>query len=69
MAVYTLILVVLGGAGAAQPLRVAQYQSLTSCETAANEAKRIGFDNGSLGFVCVRINGEPKVEPRQARLK
>jgi hypothetical protein len=54
--VYLLILVILGGgnAGINQSLRVGHYRSLESCQAAADEAKGVGLDKGSFGFVCVR---------------
>jgi hypothetical protein len=57
--VYVLILVVLGAgnAGLNQPLRVAHFRSLESCQAAADEAKGIGLERGSFGFVCVRAFG------------
>jgi hypothetical protein len=57
--VYLLVLVILGGsnAGINQSLRVAHYRSLESCQAAADEAKGIGLDRGSFGFVCVRAFG------------
>jgi hypothetical protein len=57
--VYLLVLVILAGgnAGINQPLRVAHYRSLESCQAAADEAKGIGLDRGSFGFVCVRAFG------------
>jgi hypothetical protein len=58
--VYLLVLVVLGGGNAAgtnQSLRVGHYRSLESCQAAANEAKGVGLDRGSFGFVCVRAFG------------
>jgi hypothetical protein len=61
MIVYTLILVVFGNSNVtnSQPLRVANYHSLASCEAAAREATTTGFDgNASPGFVCVRVSGE-----------
>jgi hypothetical protein len=58
--VYLLVLVVLGGGGNAginQSLRVGHYRSLDSCQAAADEAKGVGLDKGSFGFVCVRAFG------------
>jgi hypothetical protein len=56
--VYLLVVVILGGGNAGnQSLRVGHYRSLESCEAAANEAKGIGLDRGSFGFVCVRAFG------------
>ena len=53
--VYLLVLVILSGGNAGnQSLRVGHYRSLESCEAAANEAKGVGLDRGSFGFVCVR---------------
>jgi len=53
--VYLLVLVIVGGANAGnQSLRVGHFRSLESCEAAANEAKGIGLDRGTFGFVCVR---------------
>jgi len=62
MAVYALILVVLGSGnvGNTQPFRVAHYHSLESCQAAAHEAATTGLDNRSLGFVCVRVYGDTK---------
>ena len=60
--VYLLVLVILGGGNASnQSLRVGHYRSLESCEAAANEAKGIGVDRGSFGFVCVRAFGPSDV--------
>ena len=57
---YLLILVVISSAnGGNQSLRVGQFRTLESCEFAANEAKGIGIDKGSFGFVCVRAVGSP----------
>jgi hypothetical protein len=58
--VYLLVLVVLvggGNAGINQSLRVGHYRSLESCQVAADEAKGVGLDRGSFGFVCVRAFG------------
>ena len=60
--VYMLVLVILGGANAGnQSLRVGHYRSLASCEAAANEAKGIGLEKGTFGFVCVRSFGPSNV--------
>jgi hypothetical protein len=60
--VYMLVLVILGGANAGnQSLRVGHYRSLESCEAAAKEAKGIGLDKGTFGFVCVRSFGPSNV--------
>jgi hypothetical protein len=60
--IYVLVLVILGGANAGkQSLRVGHYRSLASCEAAANEAKGIGLEKGTFGFVCVRSFGPSKV--------
>jgi hypothetical protein len=60
--VYVLVLVILGGANAGnQSLRVGHYRSLASCEAAANEAKGIGLDRWTFGFVCVRSFGPSDV--------
>jgi len=58
--IYVLIMVVLGGGnlGATQPMRVGLYRSLATCQSAATDAKSTGFDNGTVGFVCVRVVGE-----------
>jgi hypothetical protein len=57
---YLLVLVVIGGANAGnQSMRVGQFRTLENCEFAANEAKGIGIDKGSFGFVCVRAVGSP----------
>jgi hypothetical protein len=55
--VYLLIFVLLGGgnAGTNQPMRVGNFRSLESCQAAANDAKGIGLDGSSFGFVCVRL--------------
>src|SRR5215467_4084395 len=59
---FLLVLVVIGGANAGnQSLRVGQFRTLESCEFAANEAKGIGIDKGSFGFVCVRAVGSPDI--------
>jgi hypothetical protein len=56
--IYVLVLVVLGGTSVGhQSLRVGHYRSLASCEAAANEAKGIGLEKGTFGFVCVRSFG------------
>ena len=56
--VYLLVLIILAGGNAGnQSLRVGHYRSLESCEAAAKEAKGIGLDRGSFGFVCVRSHG------------
>lgn len=55
---YLLVLVIISGGNAGnQSLRVGQFRTLESCEVAANEAKGIGIDKGSFGFVCVRALG------------
>jgi len=59
---YLLVLVVISGANAgSQSMRVGQFRTLESCEFAANEAKGIGIDKGSFGFVCVRAVGSPDI--------
>jgi len=56
--VYLLVLVIIGsGTAGSQSLRVGHYRSLESCEAAANEAKGIGLERASFGFVCVRNFG------------
>src|SRR5712671_89847 len=58
--IYLLVLVILGGGNAGNhSLRVGNYRSLGSCQAAADEAKGIGLDKGSFGFVCVRAFGPP----------
>jgi len=58
--IFLLVLVILGGGNAGNhSLRVGNYRSLESCQAAANEAKGIGLDKGSFGFVCVRAFGPP----------
>ena len=59
--VYVLVLVILGGANGTQSLRVGHYRSLASCEAAANEAKGVGLEKGTFGFVCVRSFGPSNV--------
>jgi hypothetical protein len=60
--VYLLVLVILGGGNAGnQSLRVGHYRSLENCQAAANEAKGVGLDTGSFGFVCVRAFGPPDI--------
>jgi hypothetical protein len=60
--VYMLVLVILGSANVGNhSLRVGHYRSLASCEAAANEAKGIGLEKGSFGFVCVRSFGPSNV--------
>jgi hypothetical protein len=55
---YVLVLVVLGSnVGSTQPLPIGHYRSLETCQAAANEAKGIGLDKGSFGFVCARSLG------------
>jgi len=57
---FLLVLVIVSGANAGNhSLRVGQFRTLESCEFAANEAKAIGIDKGSFGFVCVRAVGSP----------
>jgi hypothetical protein len=59
---YLLVLVVISGANAGnQSMRVGQFRTLESCEFAAIEAKGIGIDKGSFGFVCVRAVGSPDI--------
>jgi len=56
--VYLLVLAIVSAGDAGnQLLRVGHYRTLESCEAAANEAKAIGLDRGSFGFVCVRSIG------------
>ena len=67
--IFLLVLVILGGGNAGnQSLRVGHYRSLESCQAAADEAKGIGLDRGSFGFVCVRAFGDrqPEVAFREA---
>jgi hypothetical protein len=60
--VYVLVLVILGSANAGNhSLLVGRYRSLATCEAAANEAKGIGLEKGTFGFVCVRSFGPSDV--------
>jgi hypothetical protein len=60
--IYVLVLVILGGTNAgSQSLQVGRYRSLASCEAAANEAKGVGLEKGTFGFVCVRSFGPSNV--------
>jgi hypothetical protein len=61
-----LVLVVLGGGNVVinQPLRIGSFHSLETCEAGANEAKAIGLERGSFGFVCVRANDLPPTRAR-----
>jgi hypothetical protein len=60
--IYVLVLVIVGGANAGgQSLQVGRYRSLASCEAAANEAKGVGLEKGTFGFVCVRSFGPSDV--------
>ena len=63
--VYLLVMVVLGGGNGPinQPLRIGSFHTLESCEAGANEAKAIGLDRGTFGFVCVRANDLPPARP------
>lgn len=64
--VYILVMVILGSGNPAinQPLRIGDFHSLESCLAGANEAKAIGLDRGSFGFVCVRANDLPPTRAR-----
>jgi len=60
--VYVLVLVILGSANAGNhSLLVGRYRSLATCEAAANEAKGVGLEKGTFGFVCVRSFGPSDV--------
>jgi hypothetical protein len=61
-----LVLVVLGGGSPAinQPLRIGSFHTLESCQAGADEAKAIGLDRGSFGFICVRANDLPPTRGR-----
>ena len=63
---YLLVLVVLSGGNVVinQPLRIGSFHSLETCEAGANEAKAIGLERGSFGFVCVRANDLPPTRAR-----
>jgi hypothetical protein len=64
--VYMLVLVILGCANAGnQSLRVGHYRSLESCDAAAKEAKGIGLDKGTFGFVCARSFGPSNVASKR----
>jgi len=70
--IYMLIMVVLGSgnSGVGQPIRVSQYHSIEACQASAADAKSIGFDRETLGFVCVRVFGDDSAgEKRTVRLQ
>jgi hypothetical protein len=62
--VYVLVMVILGSGDAAsinEPIRIGTFHSLENCLAGANEAKTVGLDKVSYGFVCVRSNDVPPI--------